>query len=67
LDGDGGRNGQELGAAKIFTIEAIRPGVAERKQAKSVVGRDQGNAEPGPQMIGIFECFPIRLLVCVGG
>ena len=46
LDCDGGRDCQELGAPQVFTSETIRPRVADRKQAKRVMGSDQRDAQP---------------------
>ena len=62
LNGDGGRNCEQLGAPQVFVRKTVRHGATHGEQAKSLVGRYKRNAEPGTQMVMVFESLPIGFL-----
>ena len=60
LDGYGCGERERLGEAQMFAGESCGLAAAERKQTDDMIGRDEGNAEPGSNVCERWGLAPLR-------
>ncbi len=63
LDCRRGWNSKRFGKSQMLLSETAGRGVAQGKQPKGLVRRDQGNAKPGAQRSGTLDSAPFLFLL----